>query len=419
MDANVGDLRDGVDRTQREVTMAAKLVVCPECGGRLTSRRLSCPECGTLVASVVGATRRRVAVGGTVAIADIERVAESANTGEHEPESEPGIAPNALAEATFNAAASGNGALPENGTDPESATDEPGELARVPSIEPVPAEADPPTLRLRAAPPSGPNLPDWTAETPARIVDEDAPLSSASLATSVENHPADYPSIDDLFAGVAALHEVTPAIVVPMPTQREPEPVVAGSYLPPSATFAHVGADAAVPATSSSSATAAPAAASGPRLSDPARDNVAGAMSLTRMVVPASVAAWLATSGAGLAAFSVLMPWGAHGVIGTQGDPGYLGPWGLANPAYLGLLVAALGVLALQVSSSPISARLRLALVPLVFGALLLGVDWVYLAGPFGIGPGAAVSGLGGLALVAAGVVTVRDLRHGEEAPGV
>ena len=46
--------------SEREVGMATRTVVCPECGAEVPYGRLSCVACGTLLASVAGASRRPV-----------------------------------------------------------------------------------------------------------------------------------------------------------------------------------------------------------------------------------------------------------------------------------------------------------------------------------------------------------------------
>jgi hypothetical protein len=68
-------------------------------------------------------------------------------------------------------------------------------------------------------------------------------------------------------------------------------------------------------------------------------------------------------------------------------------------------MLAALGVVGLTLVPSPIPAWLGRVVAPTLLGGVLLGVGWVYLTGPFGLGPGAQASLVGAVALVAGGAL--------------
>ena len=180
---------------------------------------------------------------------------------------------------------------------------------------------------------------------------------------------------------------------------------VAGAYLPPSATFGPTVVD------PSAARRLDRAQGTSPR---PATDRPTEGFG-----TPDGPAGWLVVAGSSLAIAALLLPWAPNGVIGSQGDPGLLGQWGLANPRQVLVLAAAAALLVTQLARGPIPGWLAPGLLGPAFGGLLLGIAWTYLSGPFGLGLGAALSAIGGAALVAAGVVERLEARHEAPASGV
>jgi uncharacterized Zn finger protein (UPF0148 family) len=183
---------------------------------------------------------------------------------------------------------------------------------------------------------------------------------------------------------------------------------VPGAYLPPSAIFPAPTASAVPPSPGSSgseSAAPGPATAS-PRPGSTVREGPASALTLRALGEPA--ASWLLVLGSVLGVVGFLLPWSPNGVIGSSGDAGYLGRWGLANAAYLLVMAASFGCLALQVLETRLPATVRDGICPLVLGGFLLGLGWTYVAGPFGADLGVQAILVAGIVLVLGGILGLR-----------
>lgn len=125
----------------------------------------------------------------------------------------------------------------------------------------------------------------------------------------------------------------------------------------------------------------------------------------------AELPAWLAIAGSAVAAVSFLMPWSRDGVIGAVGS-GYFDRWGLANAGYLPLVVAALGLLAINGIPNPIPGWIRAGLAPLAIGGILFGLDWAYQTRPYSDGLGVTLLLVAALVLMAGGIIGIRSGRH-------
>jgi hypothetical protein len=127
---------------------------------------------------------------------------------------------------------------------------------------------------------------------------------------------------------------------------------------------------------------------------------------------PDGAGGWATAVGATVAAVAFLLPWARYGVAGTQGDRGYLGQWGLANPAYLLLLAASVAILLLTIVPNRLPREARAVALPLLLGGFLLGLGWSYLTGPFGTGPGVDAMAFGAVLLVIGGLLELRPDRR-------
>ncbi len=91
----------------------------------------------------------------------------------------------------------------------------------------------------------------------------------------------------------------------------------------------------------------------------------------------------------------------------------------MANPSHLLVVLALLAVLGLAIVANPIPSWIRTCAAGLVLGGLLVGLTWPYLAGPLGAGPGVMAILVGGLMLVAAGILDLVEGRHATSEPAV
>lgn len=132
---------------------------------------------------------------------------------------------------------------------------------------------------------------------------------------------------------------------------------------------------------------------------------------------PATIAGWIVAGGSGLAAFAFLLPWAQVGVSGTQLDPGYFGRWGLANPSYLLLVVAAVAMLLVATIPNRVPLAARSIALPMLLGGVFLGLSWSYATGTYGTGPGVDAMSIGAILLVTGGLLELRDLAKGAPAP--
>lgn len=217
-------------------------------------------------------------------------------------------------------------------------------------------------------------------------------------------------------------HEPEPAITEPEPERErepEPEPGVAEPLLQPSTTYPGLGTRTTKRAFGQS-ILSAPAEGSpqppGTGAAAPAPTPLAGRLAEG---LPRDLAGWTTAAGAGLAAVSFILPWATF-VLGASGlGDGYFEVWGLANPANVLLMLLALLVLALVVLPNRVADWIRLLAVPLVFGGVLLGLAWPYLAGPYGPRLGLWLNAFGGILLVVGGLLALRAARHTAAEPHV
>lgn len=125
----------------------------------------------------------------------------------------------------------------------------------------------------------------------------------------------------------------------------------------------------------------------------------------------ADVAGWAVVVGATMAVLGFLLPW-AKVVIGARSAGSYFDSWGLASPTHVIVLGATMLVLALGVVQTGVPIWLRSGVLPLALGSLLIGLVWPYEFGSLGADVGVLVVGLGGVAMVAGGTVTIWATRH-------
>ena len=135
---------------------------------------------------------------------------------------------------------------------------------------------------------------------------------------------------------------------------------------------------------------------------------------------PDNASGWATAAGSGLVAVAFVLPWARNGVAGTQHDLGYLGQWGLANPAYVLLVLAALTSLLLTTLPNKLPRTFWAVALPLVLGGVFVGMAWDYATGPFGTGLGLDLMFVGAVLLVVGGALGFRErggTSAGDDAP--
>jgi hypothetical protein len=147
----------------------------------------------------------------------------------------------------------------------------------------------------------------------------------------------------------------------------------------------------------------------------PVTPGQAGLLSDLPFAAPNGPSGWATSVGSGLSALAVVLPWAKNGVAGAQLSSGYLGQWGLANPAYLLLLAAGLSLLLVTILPNRLPRAIREVALPLVYGGFLIGLAWSYATGPFGTGLGVGTMLVGAGLLVAGGALGLRGLLRGPE----
>jgi hypothetical protein len=125
----------------------------------------------------------------------------------------------------------------------------------------------------------------------------------------------------------------------------------------------------------------------------------------------AEIASWFVVVGATMAVLGFLLPW-ATIVIGARSAGSYFDSWGLASPTHVVILAATMVILALGIVRTTVPLWLRSGVLPLALGSLLVGLIWPYEVGSLGADIGVLVVGLGGVAMIAGGVVTIWATRH-------
>jgi hypothetical protein len=347
--------------------MTTTLVVCPECGSAVALGRLSCQSCGTLLASVVGANRRPIAVA-TAALPDIDEDRPLASYLPHEPAPEP------VRPAEPPPAKRGPRRLTRSKPAAEPAKDR--YVPQPAAVGPVPEQ----TSIFGSAPSTAPPiLQDWSAG-PAG-----APTREGRSARDGGGVPGAYLAPSASYASPLATRPVaTP--VPPVPPRPAPAP------FSPAATIWAAQQASTTPATGNGSFAglqpAAPTDDTGRPLSD-----------------------WLVIGGSTLAIVSFILPWASDGVLGSKGI-GYTAQWGLANGGHLLLIAAAAVILVFHLGSLPLPGWIRSGVLPLAIGGLLAGLAFAYYARPFGGGSGVAVLLAGAVLLLAGGLLASRPKRN-------
>ncbi len=411
--------------------MTATSVVCPECGSPVAPGRLSCQSCGTLLASVVGSSRRYAnapVVDPMLPDVDEDRPIASARRPEPDVDAPPTPTPIVVE------------------PDPPVVAGPPAEPAkRAPRRLPRPRPAAQPTAAStdvdaqtsifgpvpNVAPPI---LQDWSDAPAGRPAAATTPAvapasATAAVATATASRPpktqrpprpADVPGNGTVLAPTA-----TPPAASANGRDRGGAPV-AGAYLAPSATYA-------APAVGRPGSTML---ASAPTWSDPYRatmptgnangDHPANGASIVASgpVADRGAAAarrmsdWLVIGGSTLAIVSFVLPWATDGVLGSRGV-GYTAEWGLANLGHVLLIAAVIVVLGLHLVENPVPGWIRSGVLPIGVGGLLAGLAFAYYARPFGGGTGVAVLLAGAVLLLVGGVAASRPERNEVSGPTV
>ncbi len=421
--------------------MAAKTVVCRQCGTSAAPGRYACAECGALLASVALTARS--------AAPEPEPAAEPEPASEPEPvapEPEPAAMPVAVASLIDPVASAG--------TDVQ----QPGHAVPVPAhvvAEPVPAQAAaedaPPAIpgttrvatpkyaklgRPRSAAPPPDLLPHAGVLVP---FDEDAPIGSLN-DVSAEAEPdvahdlaTSAPAPDAVAAGVGGPDSVAqprPALAsgaVPgWPpvgdrgvVDRPAPPTPAGSYLPPSAVspqFAGAGGAAAMVGAASFGSSAVAPLAERDSTSLAERGSAALGGVLNGIRVPADATRRTIVIGSALASVGLLLPW-INGLASESPLAGYLDRWGLAGPGMWLVLLGLVG-LALVAGSSGRAAGWPIGLPAVAGAAFLGGLLWPYLVGGFSPSIGIWLVLVGAVVLAVGGILA-RRVRHAGPEPAV
>ena len=417
--------------------MATKRVACPECSATVPYGRLSCPTCGTLLASVAGSTRRvsvrpsgRRSRGQATGAVASSGLTETAEAGQDDGPSSVGTRP------PPGESRSGNQEAPPEPAWPETNGLETKEIFRQARVGSFPAPH--PTNGATPAAAIPDVLHDWAG-----------PVPSVAARETVSTGPGR--AVRDFMASaagaVATLGRSAVEATAPVANGRP----IAGAYLAPSATRMvplHAGgriesvqrvvsapavpgpnrwysvpdapADAPAPARVAGGPALSVSASSGSERSDsgsPA-DRVltpgqAGALSDLPFAAPNGPSEWAIAVGSGLSAVAVVLPWAKNGVAGAQLSSGYLGQWGLANPAYLLLLAAGLALLLITILPNRLPRAIREVTLPFVFGGFLIGLAWSYATGPFGTGLGVGTMLVGSGLIVTGGALGLRGLLRG------
>jgi hypothetical protein len=419
--------------------MTATLVVCPECQSPVAQGRLSCQSCGTLLASVVGSSRRysnAPAVDPMLPDVDEDKPIASARraVSEPEPPALPAVVPAAI---VVEAAPS---VPPTPPTEPAKRAPRrlPRPRSSAPPAAPAPVDIDAQTSIFGPLPTVAPPiLHSWTDPNG----DGSSPLATVGVVTAaatrtakpVKSAPRATPSVNGNGAStMTAVAAPGPVLAPPEPTPiipslngtgsrtdgaAGPSASVAGAYLAPSATYASPVVDRPAPPASpmNQTTTTRTASAVAPTWPSSAGPVPAAAAAATSVSVDGATARrmsdWLVIGGASLAIVSFVLPWATDGVLGSSGT-GYTSTWGLANLGHLLLIVAAAAVLVVHLLESPIPRWIRSGVLPIATGGLLSGLAFAYYARPFGGGAGVAVLLAGGVLLVAGGVVASRPERN-------
>ncbi len=118
--------------------------------------------------------------------------------------------------------------------------------------------------------------------------------------------------------------------------------------------------------------------------------------------------------GSAIAALGFLLPW-AEIVIGSASIGSFLDQWGLAAPGSALLLLALIVVSALAVLRERTEVKVGTSTAAIILGALLVGIAFPYLMGPFREAIGVYVTLAGALILIAGGLLARAAPRHDPE----
>ncbi len=448
--------------------MTATSVVCPECKSPVAPGRLSCQSCGTLLASVVGSSRRfsdSPAIDPMLPDVDEDKPIASARQSVPEAalDDAPALAPSPIVVEADAAVAPTPPSEPAKRAPrrlprPRSSTPPPPPAptdadAQTSIFGPLPSSAPPSAAPPSAAPPSAapPILHSWAdpiAEVTGRVATVSPPIAPATRtvrpAKSAQRAGPSVNGNGSIGASTTTMLATQAAVLSP----PEPSPIlpaaiggsrtngvaassasVAGAYLAPSATYASAVVDRPAPPPSSKAQATNPRATASVAPTWPGQLPLTATAGTTSAAGPGSVSTpaatavsvdgatarrmsdWLVIGGASLAIFSFVLPWATDGVIGSSGT-GYSSTWGLANLGHLLLILAAAAVLVVHLVDSPIPHWIRSGVLPIAVGGLLSGLAFAYYARPFGGGAGVAVLLAGGVLLVAGGVAASRPERN-------
>ena len=234
----------------------------------------------------------------------------------------------------------------------------------------------------------------------------DAPTAVHDVLSSVPKWPEN-PTWPPTSLAAAAAPAPTPATRVP-----------AGAYLPPSAVLPPGDSLPIANGATSSAAVAgvstAVAPASTPSLASRFRlGDADGPLGL-----PDDAPARTIAAGAGIAAFSLILPW-AEIVIGSRAMGSYIDSWGLAGPGHALVLLALLGVAAIALAADRLPRWVGAGLPAIVLAAFIAGIAWPYLIGPFRPAIGVYVVVVGALILGVGGLLSRAGQRHAEPSASV
>ena len=331
--------------------MATKVIVCPECESPLVPGRFSCQSCGVVVAAVASETR---------------------SFARAEPTVPPVLEPFA----------------PESTLHPEDPAafaygDEVDAPADVNEDEPLVSALDPADNDVAIEPAA------FTADAPAVTTEPAWPAASAQPAAAIVPVAPAWPA-------QTAWPPAPVGPLAPEPALRTP----AGAYLPPSAVLPPGDA---LPAKDGAGNGSAPPRSVMERFALGEEDGPWG--------LPAELPGRTIALGAALAGLGFLLPW-AEVVIGSGGVGGFLDQWGLAGPGHWVLLLALIAIGGLAVAGERTSVKVGTSTASIVLGAVLLGLAFPYVMGPFRETVGVYVTLAGAFIMIAGGLIARIEPRH-------
>lgn len=284
-------------------------------------------------------------------------------------------------------------------------------------------------------PPTPPVLQDWTGPTPVGVVDPKAPKVahpnwSPAAWTSPPPAPHDAPVAEPPSAHPNDAWDTRPddgdldrrpiasqAAAAPDAEPRWPGAHdLPGSYVAPSIVPTAAATIDGRPATAT--AIAAAAVADGtvasipaePRpdrwfsVPDPSKEastpGKVGVFSDLPFKTPKDLPGWAVAIGSLVGAVAFLLPWSANGVLGGGVDQTFTGRWGLANPANLLLMLAAMALLFVTLIPNRIPVSIRGVVLPILLAGWFLGIVWTYATGPYGLGLGVDAIGVAAVVMV-------------------